>query len=212
MSKKLYIDLATRIGWARYNNGTITSGFYDLDKETIIEEYVSSQCRKTVPDKGIPEENSYKFNHEKDKWCLIKEKKVVKHLTIQEQYERLIESLTIKDDCKVLPTEFIIEQQAVPTGQISKRFEAIKKQFGLYAITKLQLGDVREIRPNDWFDWISDKYSTYKVFKTIKTGTKIDRKATSLAIANHCVVKKIIDHNEADAICMLMFDNQDDWA
>ena len=91
----------------------------------------------------------------------------------------------------------------------SKNFDAIRKQFGLYAILESVVSEHREITPNEWFNWIVDELPHLKVWVENKNSKKVHRKKTSRAIASYLLDKEIKDDNEADAICMLFFDNQE---
>lgn len=162
---KIYIDLATRFGWAIYKDDKITdSGWVDLANDRSVRPMYKRSKQEQMSWFNWWLQTNYKFGQEKP--------------------------------------EFIIEQPNT-TGMFSSR-----KTLALFGICDLVIWEYKEIKNTVWFKWCIETYPHLKLFRTTKTGTTIDRKKTSIAIASYILDKDIKDDNEADAICMTAYDNK----
>lgn len=194
-TQKLYIDIGTKTGLASLNyDNEIVSWNVDLSKERYIKTYASSSCTKKEKGRSSWDEN-------KQKWCLIKMKKVIHINTISQQLKKFQDILIdgFNNDYK-----FIIEEPHT-TGNFSSR-----KTLALFGIADLTLDNgYKEIKETIWFKWITDKLPKFKVWNNGVNTKKVNRKKTSMEIASFLLGKEIKDDNEADAICMLFYDNQE---
>lgn len=177
MSNILVLDLATHLGWTKISNGKIIdSGHLDLEL-------------------AIKKENGiYKTGSKKGG---IKYKKYIP--TLNEQLQELDWFLSKEKFDKV-----VVEQPPLPNGKYLTSYKALLKTYSLHGILnfKYKEEDIIHINYSTWMKWIKKEYPPFLLYEEVKGKRKFLKKESSIIIANQILDKGIIDHNEADAICI----------
>ena len=218
---KVYVDLATTLGIARFIQTTaggqaIITFHTNLEKFKREEIYKSSQKRKTSPTDRTD------WTYDNGFYYLMKRRQVVVKRNLREQLQALNELIEpITRFCYV-----VLEDIAVPFGTIN--ISSFHKQSMLYGVVEHASNVKYRIAPNEWFNAVREhienkfKYKPFEMNKenltiwtTGKTKKIINRKKSSINYANY--IKRnwgetfanddeITDHNEADALCMMYYD------
>lgn len=199
MGRTIYLDIAKRTGYTIMNeNGDIWTGYVDFEKYKKETEYISSTKRKSLPKDNL--ENRGKWVKQGEYYHLIKTKSKIVKRTRREILEKFFDWM---EDYMGEDYNVVIEAPVAPKNK--SNFKTQRLLFGFYGILDL-LTEYREIQPNEWFDFMIDKYPHLQVWNEGKKKKNIDTKKTSIKIASYLMEETIKDDNEADSINMYFYD------